>query len=144
MRVSISLSVAAIAMLGGAAAFAATTEISANAHGHYVTTASINGSDIGVLVDTGATAVSLSYEDADDAGLHPGSLTYDVPVSTANGITQAARVKIDRIAIDGIEVDEVDGLVLPEGALQGTLLGMSFLGRLSSFKVEEGVLRLKD
>ena len=144
MRVSMLLCLAAILMPGGAPAMAATTDISANAYGHYVTTASINGSDIGVLVDTGATAVALSYEDADDAGLRPGNLTFDVPVSTANGVAQAARVKIDRIAIDGIEVDDVDALVLPEGALRGTLLGMSFLGRLSSFRVEDGVLRLKD
>jgi aspartyl protease family protein len=53
-------------------------------------------------------------------------------------------VKIDRISIEGIEVEDVDGLVLPEGALRGTLLGMSFLGRLSSFRVEDGVLLLKD
>jgi aspartyl protease family protein len=67
-----------------------------------------------------------------------------VPVSTANGVAQAARVKIDRIAIEGVEVEDVDALVLPEGALRGTLLGMSFLGRLSSFRVEDGVLLLKD
>lgn len=131
-------------LLGAAPTLAATTEINANANGHYITKATINGSEIGVLVDTGATAVALSYEDASDAGLRPGSLTYDVPVSTANGVAQAARVKIDRIAIDGLEVDDVDALVLPEGALQGTLLGMTFLGRLSSFRVEDGVLRLKD
>ena len=144
MRVSDYLSIAAFLMLGGAPVAAATADISANAYGHYVITASINGSDIGVLVDTGATAVALSFEDAEDAGLRPGSLTYDVPVSTANGVAQAARVKIDRIAIDGIEVDDVEALVLPEGALKGTLLGMTFLGRLSSFRVEDGVLRLRD
>jgi aspartyl protease family protein len=41
-------------------------------------------------------------------------------------------------------VDDVDGLVLPEGALRGTLLGMSFLSRLKTFKVEDGVLYLRD
>ena len=130
--------------LMGAPALAAVTEINANANGHFVTTASINNRDIAVLVDTGATAVALSYEDAGSAGLRPGSLTYDVPVSTANGLAQAARVKLDRVRIDGLEVDDVEALVLPEGALQGTLLGMTFLSRLSSFKVEDGVLHLKD
>ena len=79
-----------------------------------------------------------------EAGLRPGNLDFNVPVSTANGIAQAARVKIDRIDIDNITVDDVDGLVLPDGALQGTLLGMSFLSRLDSFKVESGVLYLKN
>ena len=130
--------------LAAAGAKAAITEINADASGHFFTTADINGHDIGVLVDTGATAVALSYEDASEAGLRPGTLDFDVPVSTANGVVNAARVKIDRIAIDGLEVEDVDAMVLPEGALRGTLLGMSFLGRLSSFKVEDGVLRLKD
>ncbi|MBC8036513.1 MAG: TIGR02281 family clan AA aspartic protease [Rhizobiales bacterium] len=120
------------------------TELKANASGHFITKASINGSDITVLVDTGATTVALSYEDAEDAGLRPGHLDFNVPVSTANGVTKAARVKIDHIAVDGVEVENVDGMVLPEGALKGTLLGMSFLSRLRSFRVEDGILYLKD
>ena len=112
--------------------------------GHFTTSADINGTSIRVLVDTGATAVALSYEDARSVGLRPGSLDYTVPVSTANGVTQAARVRLKKVVIDGVSVDDVDGLVLPEGALEGTLLGMSFLGRLSSFRVEDGVLYLKD
>lgn len=144
MRRSLLTMIAAGLLLGSTSVLAAVTEISAGAGGHFFATASINGHDIGVLVDTGATAVALSYEDASDAGLRPGSLTFDIQVSTANGTAQAARVRIERIAIDGIEVDDVDALVLPEGALQCTLLGMSFLGRLSSFKVEDGVLHLKN
>ena len=125
-------------------ASAAITELKASDGGHFVVSANINGTSVTVLVDTGATAVALSYQDASDVGLRPGSLDYDVPVSTANGIAKAARVKIDRISIDGIEVEDVEGLVLPEGALRGTLLGMSFLSRLDSFKVEDGVLFLRN
>jgi aspartyl protease family protein len=122
----------------------AMTELKATGGGHFVTSADINGTAIKVLVDTGATVVALSYEDARDVGLRPGNLEFNVPVSTANGVANAARVKLDRIAIDGLQVDDVDGLVLPEGALNGTLLGMSFLSRLDSFRVEDGVLYLKD
>jgi aspartyl protease family protein len=122
----------------------AVTELKANGGGHFIASADINGHSVRVLVDTGATAVALSYEDAKSVGLRPGSLDYDVPVATANGVAQAARVKIDQIAIDGIEVEDVDGLVLPEGALRGTLLGMSFLSRLDSFRIEDGILYLKD
>ena len=139
------LSVVLIAVAAGlASAEAGVTELKANKGGHFVTAADINGSAITVLVDTGATMVALSYEDAGNAGLRPGSLDFNVPVSTANGMTQAAQVKIDRISIDGINVDDVEGMVLPEGALNGTLLGMSFLSRLASFKIEDGVLYLKD
>src|SRR5206468_1642727 len=109
-------------------------ELKANAGGHFITTASINGADIKVLVDTGATMVALSYEDASDAGLRPSDLDYNVPITTANGVAQAARVSISRIEVEGIRVDDVDGIVLPEGALHGTLLGMTFLSRLKTFK----------
>lgn len=144
MRKPLILTILAGLSFGATCASAAITEINANANGHFVTTAAINGRDIEVLVDTGATVVALSYEDAKDAGLHPGSLTFDIPVSTANGTARAARVSIGRISIDGLEVEDVEGMVLQEGALNGTLLGMSFLNRLSSFRVEDGVLRLKD
>lgn len=122
----------------------AMTELKADRGGHFITSADINGTSIRVLVDTGATVVALSYEDARNVGLRPHSLEFDVPVSTANGIAKAARVRLDRVTIDGLEVDDVDGLVLPEGALRGTLLGMSFLSRLGSFRVEDGILYMKD
>jgi aspartyl protease family protein len=121
----------------------AMTELRAGSNGHFVTTASINNRDVDVLVDTGASTVALSYDDARSVGLRPGNLEFDVPVSTANGLTQAARVMLDKVEIDGVRVNDVPGLVLPEGAMNGSLLGMSFLSRLSSFKVEDGVLTLR-
>lgn len=139
-----ALSLAMAALFAVIPAKAAVTELKANHGGHFITDADINGTAVKVLVDTGATAVALSYEDAQDVGLRPSSLEYNVPVSTANGVAQAAHVKIDRIMIDSVKVEDVDALVLPEGALEGTLLGMTFLSRLGSFKVEDGVLYMKD
>jgi aspartyl protease family protein len=120
------------------------TELKKDKSGHFRAKAGINGTDIHVLVDTGATVVALSYEDAEEVGLRPRHLDFKVPVSTANGTAKAAAVILDRVEIDGVEVEDVQGLVLPEGALKGTLLGMSFLGRLSGFKVEDGVLHLEE
>jgi aspartyl protease family protein len=122
----------------------AITEVEAGNNGHFVVDAEINGSDIAVLVDTGASTVALSYEDAQRAGLRPNALNYDVQVSTANGTVKAARVKIRSVRIENVRVDNVDGMVLPKGALNGTLLGMSFLSRLQSFRVEDGRLVLKN
>ena len=122
----------------------AATALKAGQNGHFFVTAEINGRDVKVLVDTGASAVALSYEDAQDIGLHPGNLDFNVPVSTANGVTKAASVTLDKIEIDGVRVSDVQGMVLPEGVMRGSLLGMSFLGKLRSFKVEDGVLYLKN
>lgn len=123
---------------------AAATEIRADERGHFFATAEIDSTAIDVLVDTGASAVALSYEDAERAGLHPRSLSFDVAVNTANGVTMAARVKLRRVELAGVTVHDVEGLVLPEGQMRGTLLGMSFLSRLRSFTVEDGVLKLRD
>jgi aspartyl protease family protein len=71
-------------------------------------------------------------------------LTYDVPVSTANGKVDAARVVLDRVEIGNVLVRDVEGIVLPKGAYDGTLLGMSFLNKLSRFKVEDGTLYLDE
>lgn len=129
---------------GPLAAHAAMAELKASQDGHFFAMAEINGSPVNVVVDTGASAVVLSFEDAEQAGLDPSDLVYDVPVATANGTVNAARVAIRKVIVDGVRVDDVQGMVLPRGALNGTLLGMSFLSRLQSFKVQDGVLYLRN
>lgn len=123
---------------------ASLVELAASGNGHYFATAYINNNPVHVLVDTGASAVALSYEDAQKAGLNPGNLRYDVPVSTANGVANAARVTLRRVEVDNILVRDVDGMVLPKGSLNGTLLGMSFLAKLRSFRFSDGRLILEN
>jgi aspartyl protease family protein len=123
---------------------ASSAEITADQAGHFVTTAEIDHTAITVLVDTGASLVALSYEDAERAGLAPRTLTYDVPILTANGGLHAAKVLLNRVEIGNVLVRDVEGVVLPKGAFDGTLLGMSFLNKLSRFKVEDGKLFLQE
>ena len=120
------------------------TELEAGEGGHFITRAKINHSGVNVLVDTGASAVALSFEDAEKVGLKPRNLDFNVAVSTANGIGTAAHVMLNEVEINGVRVRDVEGLVLQKGAMQGTLLGMSFLSRLRSFSVEQGKLILKN
>lgn len=122
----------------------ALTEIKGGQMGHFFVDATINSQKIAALVDTGASVVALSYEDAESVGLHPRSLEFNVPVATANGMAKAAHAKLSKVEIDNVRVNDVDALVMPQGALSGTLLGMSFLSRLSSFKSENGTLTLKN
>jgi aspartyl protease family protein len=124
-------------------AIASSVEIEANDQGHYMTTADIDHSAVKVLIDTGASFVALSYEDAESAGLRPRGLSYDVPIGTANGVVQGARVTLSRVEIGNVVVRDVEGIVLPRGAYNGTLLGMSFLSKLDSFKFEDGRLYLR-
>jgi aspartyl protease family protein len=120
------------------------TELKADRNGHYFAEADINGTTVAVMVDTGATGVALSYDDAEKVGLRPHGLDFDTPIATANGMVRAARVQLRRVEVDNVRVRDVEGLVLPDGAMRGSLLGMSFLSRLSSFRIENGVLYLKD
>jgi aspartyl protease family protein len=122
----------------------AMTELKAAGHGHFITSADINNRAVEVLVDTGASVVALSYEDAESVGLRPSNLNFNISVATANGVAKAAQVMLRKVEIDNVRVQDVQGLVMPKGAMRGTLLGMSFLSRLQSFSVENGRLILKN
>jgi aspartyl protease family protein len=122
----------------------AATELTAQGNGHFYAKASINESIVTAVVDTGASVVAIPYEDAEKIGLHPRTLRYNIPISTANGSVKAAQVSLRRVEINGVKVNDVTGIVMPKGALNVTLLGMSYLSKLQSFSVERGVLKLKN
>ena len=79
------------------------------------------------MVDTGATMVALTYEDAERAGIRLKPSDFTRGVSTANGVTRVAPVTLERVSIGDITVRNVAASVSERGRLQTTLLGMSFL-----------------
>lgn len=111
--------------------------------GHFSTDISVNDRFVKALVDTGASVVAFSHEDAAKAGITPKQSDYTVKMQTANGIVHAARVRIPELRLQSITVRDVEATVLPPGALHVTLLGMSFLKRLSSFEMNGSSLVLK-
>ncbi len=129
---------AASATLGGSDGAA---QINKDADGHFWAEASVDGKAVRFLVDTGATAVSLSMADAQRLGIDTSKLTYDYSVITADGRTRAASVKLASVAIAGARVRDVDALVIEKG-LETSLLGMSYLGRLSRFEATPRALIL--
>jgi len=102
---------------------------------HFVVVADVNNAPIEMLIDTGATVVTLTYEDARLAGIRTNGLRYNVSVATANGTARAAAVVIDNLAIGPIEQRRVVALVAEEGALDTSLLGLNFLNALTSYTV---------
>ena len=70
--------------------------------GHYVLDAQANGASMRFMFDTGASSVVLRSEDARRLGVDVDRLTYDAPVSTANGMTKAAQIKLATLAVGGI------------------------------------------
>lgn len=109
--------------------------------GHYWAQARVNGQTVRMLVDTGATVVSLTAADARRVGLDPEALTYGLKVATASGEARAARITLASVAVDGAVVRNVDALVLDRDT-DASLLGMSYLRRLSGFEATPETLRL--
>jgi aspartyl protease family protein len=120
-----------------------TAVIWSDLRGHFIADPNINGTRVSMLVDTGASVVALSAEDASRIGMRPLPADFTVPISTANGVALAAPVVLREIAIGGIVVRDVRAVVMPRGRLNGSLLGMSFLRKLSHFEFANDRLTLK-
>ena len=113
-------------------------------NGHFGAEVVVDGVAIRAMVDTGASATVLTREDARLVGFDPERLNYSIPVSTANGIAQAARVTAGEISVGAISRRNVPVLVAADGALEESLLGMNFIGTLSGFDVRGDRMILRD
>lgn len=112
------------------------------ADGHWWTDAEVDGRRIRVLVDTGASVVALTRDDALRLGHRLTAADFDQTVQTAGGPAKAARVTLSEVGVDGARVREVEALVVERG-LEHSLLGMSYLGRLSAFEATPARLTLR-
>ncbi|WP_305987100.1 TIGR02281 family clan AA aspartic protease [Roseibium sp. MMSF_3544] len=107
-----------------------------DASGHFVVDGRVNGERTHFLLDTGASAVVLTYDDSRRAGFHPEDLMFTVPVSTANGRTMVAPIRIDTITVGDHTLRNIRAFVAREGSLEGSLLGLTALDRLRSWRIE--------
>ncbi len=112
--------------------------------GHFEVRATINGHTTPMIFDTGASAVVLTVADAREAGIDTANLRYIVPISTANGRGMAAQVRLKSLNVGGIERKNITAFVTNEGALDTSLLGMTFLETLSRYSVTQNSLELVD
>ena len=112
--------------------------------GHFTAEVTVNAQPISMLIDTGASSVTLTYEDAVTVGIIPENLVYSARVQTANGETTAAPIDLTMVQIGPIRRENVPALVTRQGSMDQSLLGMSFLTTLSSLHMKSDELRLKD
>ena len=110
--------------------------------GHYWADALIGGRAVRVMVDTGASVVALTRDDAARLGLDLEPADFSGTVVTASGTVRAAPVRLQAVAVAGARVTSVEALVVEHG-LPHSLLGMSYLGRLSSFSATPVGLTLR-
>lgn len=120
-----------------------TVTITRRASGEFRVEALVNGRSQSFAFDTGASTVVLSAENAAALGIRPSEAEFGTRISTANGIAYAAPAYLDSIGIGPITERRVSALVAKSGALEGNLLGQSFLTRLSGFEVRGDRLILR-
>jgi aspartyl protease family protein len=112
----------------------------ANQRGHVILDAAVNGAPVRMLVDTGASLVTLTPQDARAAGIAPSELVYNARVNTANGAARMAPVTLREIRIDQLTLYDIPAAVLEN--LNISLLGMSFLTRLQGYEMRDGKLTI--
>jgi aspartyl protease family protein len=103
--------------------------------GHFHLDADANGIPVRFLVDTGATSTVLTIADAERSGIDTLTLEFDRPVRTANGIAFYARAMLDSLEIGPFRLSNVAVGVMPEDALDTSLLGMSTIDRFSGWRI---------
>lgn len=108
--------------------------LQAGAHGHFLVDASVNGQTITFLVDTGASSIYLTPQDAARLGWTPARLTFSERYLTAAGEVRAAPVTLRSLRIGQLELYDLPASV-GEEASSTSLLGMTFLKRLDSYQV---------
>lgn len=113
--------------------------LQADQQGHFLTQGMINGVRVPMLVDTGATLISMSASDATRLGIDYKRGQRGT-VQTANGAATAWRVRLDTVRVGDIELSQVDAAV-HETSLPFALLGMSFLNR-TEMRQDSGQLTL--
>jgi clan AA aspartic protease (TIGR02281 family) len=113
----------------------------ADGRGHFYLDAEVNGTPVHFLVDTGATLVSLSPQDARAIGLAPDELNFSAVMSTANGTARAAPLRLRSLRLGQLEVEDVPAVVM-EQPMGVSLLGLSFLNRLDGYSIRDGRLTL--
>lgn len=119
-----------------------TLEIPLARNGQYMTDARLNGRDVEMLVDTGASKIALSEKMARRIGIFLKPSDYRINVHTANGVTRAASATVRELRLGSIRLKNVEAVVLKDGLLSVPLLGMSALGRLERFDISNDTLVL--
>ena len=109
--------------------------------GHYYLTLNVNGQPLRAMVDTGASDLVLSMQDAERIGIETDTLRFLGRASTANGEVRTARVTLGSVSL-GDTVDANVPAVVNQGDQRKTLLGMSYLRRWSGFEIRDRQLVL--
>jgi aspartyl protease family protein len=109
--------------------------------GHFYARLDVNGQPITFMVDTGASQVVLTQDDAQQAGIDTDALRYLGQASTANGVVRTAQVTLGQVTLSDVTLADVPAVV-NEGQMDGSLLGMTYLRNFSNIQIKDDALIL--
>jgi aspartyl protease family protein len=109
--------------------------------GHFHMQIEVNGVPLDFMVDTGASDIVLSPQDARRAGYDPDTLNYTKFYNTANGTSKGAPVVINRMVVGAYTLDKVPASV-NSASMSTSLLGMTFLRQFKEYRVTGDTLTL--
>ncbi|MBR9825574.1 MAG: TIGR02281 family clan AA aspartic protease [Alphaproteobacteria bacterium] len=111
------------------------------ADGHYYIDARMGDETVDFLVDTGASMIALSLNDARRLGVREDRLNFNIQVATASGMDFGAAVTLPYLDIRGHRFERVPALVMRGG--EQSLLGMSIIGQFTSVEIRDDRLVLR-
>ena len=114
------------------------------ANGHFGARGAVNGASVDFIVDTGASSTVLTAAAAEAAGFDTATLSFNVPISTANGSATPRSSSPTTVSVGTISRKSVPVFVAANGQLEQSLLGMNFIGTLSGFDVRGDRMILRD
>jgi aspartyl protease family protein len=109
-------------------------ELTRDSNGYFFADVQINGAPVHMLIDTGATDVALTRDDARAAGIATSIGMNDVVGEGAGGAVTGEEVTLDRVTLGGKTAESLPAVVLSGGGQ--SLLGQSFLSKFASVKIE--------
>jgi aspartyl protease family protein len=121
--------VAAVAVTPAAGAAPQETVLERSENGHFYANAEVNGQLVRFVVDTGATGVALTEDDARRIGIPFSRDEFTIVGSGASGPVRGKAVMLDKVSLDGKEARDVRGAILEGSDI--SLLGQDYLGRMT-------------
>ena len=118
-----------------------TLSVRAREDGHFYIEALINGLPVNFLIDTGASELVLSQQDAQRVGVDLRRLSYTRQYSTANGMVGGAPIRIARLQVGPLRLDDFQASV-NGGQLDNSLMGMAALRRLGGVRIDGDIMTI--
>jgi aspartyl protease family protein len=109
-------------------------ELKRQPDGHFYADVRVNGTDLRMVVDTGATVIALSRADAQSASIPTSAGTNDIVAQGADGGVHGEVARLDNVELGPLSAQDLDAIILDNGSQ--SLLGQNFLSKFASVQIE--------